>query len=59
MLVPLLLTLNGRVVGEIAKVRRDLHHLAERIAGIEDALTGPWRPAHGAPAPPSNPEETP
>lgn len=47
-LVPLLLTLHGRVVGEIAEVRRDLHRLAERVAHIEGALTGPWLPTNGS-----------
>ena len=35
------MVLHGRVVGEIPNVRRDLHHLAERVARIEGALTGP------------------
>ena len=67
-LVPLILTLHGRVVGEIgevrrslstdvAEVRRDVHAIAERVARIEGALTGPWRPpANGTPAPASNPQ---
>ena len=51
-LVPLILTLHVRVVAEIAEVRRDLHALAERVARIEGALSGPWRPpANGNPAP--------
>ena len=29
---------------ELAEMRRDLHALAERVARIEGALTGPWRP---------------
>ena len=31
-------------------MRRDLHSLAERVARIEGALTGPWRPTNGSPA---------
>ena len=50
-LVPLILTLHGRVVAELGELRRDLHALAERVARIEGALTGPWRPANGSPAP--------
>ena len=34
LLVPLILTLHGRVVAEIGEVRRDLHALAERVARI-------------------------
>ena len=49
-LVPLILTLHGRVVAELGELRRDLHGLAERVARIEGALTGPWRPANGSPA---------
>jgi len=37
----------------LAEARRDLHALAERVARIEGALTGPWRPANGSPAPAS------
>ncbi len=47
-LVPLILTLHGRVVAELGELRRALHALAERVARIEGALgalTGPWRPA--------------
>ena len=72
-LVPLILTLHGRVIGEIgdvrrtltagvADVRRDLHALAERVARIEDtmaALTSPWRPANGSPEPEPRTEATP
>ena len=36
---------------ELAEMRRDLHALAERVARIEGALTGPWRPSNGTPAP--------
>ena len=50
-LVPLILTLHGRVVAELAEVRRDLHALAERVARYrEGALTDPWRPTNGSPA---------
>ena len=38
---------------EIVEVRRDLRALAERVARIEGALTGPWRPTNGSPAPAS------
>ena len=38
---------------ELGEVRRDLHALAERVARIEGALTGPWRPTNGSPAPAS------
>ena len=71
MLVPLTLTLHGRVVAELGEVRRDLHAeatairadvhaLAERVARIEGAMSGPWRPANGssAPAAHSTPPET-
>ena len=59
-LVPLILTLHGRVVAELGELRRDLHAIAERVARIEGALTGPWRPTNGSPAPPSKtpPEAT-
>ena len=35
---------------EVAKVRRDLHALSDRVARIEGALSVPWRPANGTPA---------
>ena len=59
-LVPLILTLHGRVVAELGELRRDLHAIAERVARIEGALTGPWRPTNGSPAPASKtpPEAT-
>ena len=58
-LVPLMLYLHGRLAadlaatrGDVAEVRRGLHALAERVARIEGAMTGPWRPpANGTPAP--------
>ena len=37
---------------DVRKVRRDLHALSDRVARIEGALTGPWRPPNGAPAEP-------
>ncbi len=63
-LVPLLLTLAAgirrdldQVRADVAEVRRDLQaltarvdSLAERVARIEGALTGPWRPANGTSA---------
>ena len=49
-LVPLILTLHGRVVAEIGEVRRDVHAVAERVARIKGAMN-PWRPpANGTPA---------
>lgn len=35
---------------ELAEVRRDVRALSERVARVEGALTGPWRPPNGAPA---------
>ena len=36
---------------DVGEVRRDLHVLSDRVARIEGALTGPWRPpANGTPA---------
>lgn len=46
-LVPLLLSIRA----DVAELRRDLHALAERVARIEGALAGPWRPANGTPNP--------
>jgi len=37
-LVPLILTLHGRVVAEIGEVRRDLHAVAERVAHVEAGM---------------------
>ena len=55
----------GTLRGEVAEVRHDLHALSDRVARIEGALTGPWRPpANGGasdPVPPAvapNPEST-
>lgn len=40
------------VRADVAEVRRDLRDLGERVARIEGALTGPWRPpANGGTAP--------
>ena len=50
-LVPLILTLHGRVVAEVGELRRDLHALTGRVARIEGALTGPWCPPNGSRAP--------
>ena len=64
-LVPLILAQGRRLealVADVAEVRRDLHALAERVARIEGALTGLWRPpANGnpAPAPSSTPDTAP
>lgn len=60
-LVPLLLALAAgirreldHVRADMAEVRRDMHALAERVARIEGALTGPWRPpTNGPPTPES------
>ena len=65
-LTPLLLALGRRMdrietrinalTADMAEVRRDLHALAERVARIEGALTGPWRPpANGNPVPAATP----
>ena len=73
-LVPLLLAQGRRVdrfearvvarfealTADVGEVRRDLHALAERVARIEGAMSGPWRPpANGTPAPSTAPEATP
>ena len=34
----------GSLRSDMAETRRDLHALSDRIARIEGALTGPWRP---------------
>ena len=47
-------SLDARVTADVAEVRRDLHALSDRVARIEGALSGPWRPpANGTPAPAS------
>ena len=48
-LVPLLLSIRA----DVAELRRGLHALVERVARIEGALAGPWRPANGTPTPTS------
>ena len=68
-LVPLLLTLAAGIIrreldhvrADVAEARRDLHALAERVARIEGAMNGPWRPpANRSPAPaPTTARETP
>lgn len=59
-LVPLLLTVAANLgrridslAADVAEVRRALHALAERVARIEGALTGPWLPTNGTPTPAS------
>ena len=58
-LVPLLVSIRGDVRdlrAETGAIRGDLHALAERVARIEGAMGAlaiPWRPANGAPAPPT------
>ena len=46
-LTPLLLAQGrrlDRIESRIDRIEATLHALAERVARIEDALTGPWRP---------------
>lgn len=52
--------LRREVRTDAAEVRTDLHVLSDRVARIEGALTGPWRPANGPPSPPPSapPEAT-
>lgn len=45
----------GRLRAEVAELRRDLHGLSDRVARIEGALTGPWRPTNGSPTPEARP----
>ncbi len=47
----------GGLRSEFTEVRRDLHALSDRVARIEGALTGPWRPTNGSPAPESRPAQ--
>ena len=50
-LVPLLLAQGrclGRVKAHIERIEDTLHALAERVARIEGALTGPWRSTNGS-----------
>lgn len=65
-LVPLLLSIRSEVAevrrdlhAEATAIRGDLHALGERVARIEGAMTGPWRPANGTPAPSTPPEAAP
>ena len=44
---------------EATAIRADVHALAERVARIEGTMSGPWRPANGAPAPSTPPEAAP
>ena len=42
----------GEVRTDVGEVRRDLHALSDRVARIEGAMSGPWRPpANGTPTP--------
>ena len=44
---------------DVGELRRDVHALSDRVARIEGALTGPWRPpTNGTPAS-APPSETP
>ena len=43
----------ARVDGRIDRLSDDLHILNDRVARIEGALTGPWRPTNGRPTPPA------
>ena len=45
----------ARLDGRVDRLTGDVHALSDRVARIEGALTGPWRPANGTPArqPPS------
>ena len=44
----------GRLDGRIDRLGGDLHALSDRVARIEGAITGPWRPpANGGSAPPT------
>ena len=45
----------GSLRSDMAETRRDLHALSDRVARIEGALTGPWRPTNGSPAPEASP----
>ena len=49
----------GALRGEVAELRRDLHAVAERVARIEGALTGPWRPTNGGTTVPAGAEQPP
>ena len=71
-LVPLMLYLHGRLAADLTAtradvhaeataIRADVHALAEWVARIEGAMSGPWRPpSNGTPATPSTaPPEAP
>ena len=63
-LLPVILTQGAALRREIDHLRADVasvRALSDRVARIEGALTGPWRPpANGTPAPtPSTPPEAP
>ena len=50
-------TLRSEIEGQGTSLRRDLRGLSDRVARIEDALTGPSRPlANGTPSPASSPQ---
>lgn len=43
----------GTLRGDLGELRRELHTLSDRVAGIEVDVTCPWLPrASGPPAPP-------
>ena len=52
-LVPLLLSIGrriDRIEDRLQELARDLRALAERVARIEGAVCGPWRPPEPDPA---------
>ena len=52
-LVPLLLSIGrriDRIENRLQELARDLRALAERVARIEGAVCGPWRPPEPDPA---------
>ncbi len=52
-LVPLLLSIGrriDRIEDRLRELARDLRALAERVARIEGAVCGPWRPPEPDPA---------
>ena len=50
--------LRREVRTDLAEVRTELHVLSDRVARIEGALTGPWRPNGPPAAPPGTLPET-
>ena len=48
----------ARLDGRMDRMAVDLHALSDRVARIEGALTGPWRPTNGTPAPAPGTEAT-